>query len=266
MSEHHEDPAAHAGARAVSYLTLAATALESVVAARAARADTAVRTAHAQAGQLRGAHRAAHTAARLHWQPALRGTRPGGTTAGEAGTAWAAAQGWREHDPEAEQAATLAEQRLRELDPTALARIDRLRATGLGDADALRLAAPALDDRLTPDRAAPPQTLLGTPREAARLRGAADAEQQQADALLAVGDDPATPRVDEHAEARGQQATGYEHTAGELLASAPARSAAELAAEGFPLPLPPRADARPAAAAAGAPVPVQVRARAAAAR
>ncbi len=260
MSEHYEDPAAHAGARAVAYVTLAATALESVTAARSARADTHAAGLRREAGRLRGAHRAAHTAARLQWQPVLRG-RPGGVTAAEAGTAWAAAQGWREHDPEAAQAARAGEQRLRELDPAALARIDRLRGTGLDDVDALRLAAPALDD----ERAGPRADVHATGQEV-RLRRAADEQQQHTEALRTVGDDPATPHVVERDQAR-QAAAASGHTADELVATARAvRSAAELAAEGFPLPLPPSAAARPPAAAITLAPAVQVRALKAATR
>lgn len=262
MSEHYEDPAAHAGARAVAYITLAATALESVTAARAARADTHTAGLRREAGRLRGAHRATHTAARLQWQPVLRG-RPGGVTAAEAGTAWAAAQGWREHDPEAAQAARAGEQRLRELDPAALTRIDRLRATGLDDVDALQLAAPALDDERA--RADAHADVHATEQEA-RLRRSADGEQQHTEASRTVGDDPATPHVVERDEAR-QAAAASGHTTDELVADARAvRSAAELAAEGFPLPLPPSAAARRPAEAITPPPAVPVRALKAATR
>lgn len=158
-----DDPTAMAAARTVQYVTLAAMAAESVLAARAARTDRAAGQAATDATRLRGQYRAAHAAARLQWLPALHSRPPGGRTVDEAATAWAAAQGWTGVVEEAAQAAGLAEQRLRVLDPDLVDRLDRLRADGHSPAQALRLAGLALD---ADHRAGPPA--LGLP--------AADAE------------------------------------------------------------------------------------------
>jgi len=145
MSELAEDPAAQAGARVAQYLSLAAMAAESVLAARAARAGQGAAVERAATDRLRGQTRAAHTAARAAWAPALDPSHPGGRTSTQAGRAWAASQGWDALDPQARRAGQLAELRLRELAPELMHRLDRLRRDGTPAAEALRLAAPALD-------------------------------------------------------------------------------------------------------------------------
>ncbi len=145
MSEQpHEDPVAHASTKITSYVSLAAMAAEAVAQVAAARARERAVTDERAAAALRAGRRTAYASARLDWAPILDPRLRGRATLDEAGAAWARAQPWRP-DPEAERAAQLAEERLRELRPDVMDRYDRLRADGASPVDAMRRVAPSFD-------------------------------------------------------------------------------------------------------------------------
>jgi len=249
MSELAEDPAAQAGARVAQYLSLAAMAAESVLAARAARVGQGAAVERAATSRLRGQTRTAYTAARAAWAPALDPRHPGGRTSAEAGRAWAASQGWDALDPQARRAGQLAELRLRELAPELMHRLDRLRRDGTPAAEALRLAAPALDPDPDASRVTAPAASTGPagtgPPGAARPGSAAASP-------VVSGGPEHPPASGEHLDATAP-ATGP--AAGEPAAATPGgatrqggagqparlrRSAPALAADAYPLPAVPR--------------------------
>ncbi|MDX6256634.1 MAG: hypothetical protein QOJ11_2968 [Frankiales bacterium] len=75
-------------------------------------------------------------------------------------TAWAAAQAWRETDPDAERASDLAEDRLHDLRPAAITRYDDLRAEGFDPVTAMRQVVPLLETNPRVGKAAPVRAAL----------------------------------------------------------------------------------------------------------
>ena len=249
MSEQpHEDPVAHASTKITSYVSVAAMAAEALAQVAAARARERAAADERAASALRAERLAAYGQARLGWSPVLDPKLRERTSVTDAGRVWASAQAWRP-DPEAERASGLAEDRLRELRPDVMDRYDRLRGEGVEPADAMRRVAPWFDSppprvgEPGPDRAALPE------RDTARRAG--DAELTRYRGQSAGVDNPRAARVDEHGDAVTQAAphlarTRSEHAKASALSAAisnPAargdvpRSAATLAAEGYPKPI-----------------------------
>ncbi|NAE18019.1 hypothetical protein [Enterococcus hirae] len=130
----HEDPAGDATSSAISYVTLAIAAAQVVVnraaAARAAKGQDPVELDEA----------------RRTYAPML-GKDKGCTATSEVTlAAWTAASPWRDKHKDAEQASVNAEARLRELHPDAMDRYDQLRA-GLDPVAAMREVAPLIAER-----------------------------------------------------------------------------------------------------------------------
>ena len=159
MSEQAEDPVGHAAATLTSYVSIAAMAAEALAQVAASRARERAATDQQAAAASRAQRHAAHGQARLAWAPVLAPKTRSQASAAQTGAAWAHAQAWHA-DPEAARAATLAEQRLRELRPDAMERYDRLRQGGADPVDAMRRVAPLFDQpparpgEAVPDRAA----------------------------------------------------------------------------------------------------------------
>jgi hypothetical protein len=145
MTEHAEDPAAHAGNKIVQYVSLATMAAEALAQRAQQRAAAAAAADERATAALRAQQTAARNTARLQWQSVLDRRRGAEATLGEAGLAWAASQSWREVDPEAALASDRALERLRELRPDVMARFDRLTADGLDEVEAMRRVALFLD-------------------------------------------------------------------------------------------------------------------------
>jgi hypothetical protein len=145
MDEHAEDPVGLAGQKVVQYASLASVAAEAIAQVRQQRAAAAAATDARAVAAARAERTAALTAARAQWQPVLDGRLYGRTSVAEAGLAWAAAQGWREVDPQAALASDRALERLRELRPDVMERLDRLTGDGLHPVEAMRRVAPFLD-------------------------------------------------------------------------------------------------------------------------
>jgi hypothetical protein len=145
MDEHAEDPVGQAGQKVVQYASLATMAAEAIAQVRQQRA-AAVAAGDAQtAAAVRAQRTAALTAAQAQWQPVLDSRLRGRTSVGDAGLAWAAAQGWREVEPQASLASDRAEQRLRELRADVMERFDRLTGGGVDPVEAMRRVAPFFD-------------------------------------------------------------------------------------------------------------------------
>lgn len=145
MDEHAEDPVGQAGQKAMQYASLATMAAEAIAQVRQQRAAAAAATDARTAAAVRAQRTAALTAAQARWEPVLNSRLRGRTSVADAGLAWAAAQGWREVDPQAALASDRAEQRLRELRPDVMERFDRLTGDGLDPVEAMRRVAPFFD-------------------------------------------------------------------------------------------------------------------------
>lgn len=241
MSEYspHEDPVEHASTKVAGYVSVVAMAAETIAQVAAARARERAENDERTTAALRAQRQTAYSQARLSWSPVLDPRSRERTTVIDAGTAWATAQAWRP-DPEAERVTTLAEERLHHLRPDVMDRYDRLRAEGADPVEAMRRVAPFFDQPpARTGQAAPQRPALTEADTAAR---AAAAELTLYRGQSAAGDDPVTHRVDEHADAVGQAqphlvaATGQDLRA-RTAAAVVDRTAAVIAAEGFPAPI-----------------------------
>ena len=145
MDEHAEDPVGQAGHKVVQYASLATMAAEAIAQVAQQRAAAAAATDAHAAAAARAERTAALTAARPQWQPMLDGRLYDRSSVADAGLAWAAAQGWRELDPQAALASDRALERLRQLRPDVMDRFDRLTGEGLHPVEAMRRVAPFLD-------------------------------------------------------------------------------------------------------------------------
>lgn len=145
MDEHAEDPVGQASQKVVQYASLATMAAEAIAQVRQQRAAVAAATDARAVAAARGERTAALTAARRQWQPMLDSRLRDRTSVADAGLAWAAAQGWRESDPQAALASDRALERLRELRPDVMERFDRLSGDGLDPVEAMRRVAPFFD-------------------------------------------------------------------------------------------------------------------------
>ena len=171
MDEHAEDPVGQAGQKVMQYASLATMAAEAIAQVRQQRAAATAATNAQTAATVRAQRTAALTAAQAQWQPVLDSRLRGRTSVGDAGLAWAAAQRWRDVEPQAALASDRAEQRLRELRPDVMERFDRLTTSGLDPVEAMRRVAPFFDR---------PAARPGehTPRSALPLMPAADVGSQ----------------------------------------------------------------------------------------
>lgn len=252
MSEHAEDPVGQASTKVVQYLSLVTMAAEALAQVRQQRAAVAAATDQQTAAGLRAQQVAGHAAARLQWKPVLDPSRRGGLSVVDAGVAWAAAQAWREVDPEAAVATERAQDRLRELRPDVMARFDRLQQDGVEPIEAMRRVAPFFDRPQAREGHAvvrPELSHTGGLLDAAAVHAAAgDAERTAYAAGTAVVDDPTTVHVDERLVAAGQvephldRAATHDQQAAVLhsaagLTVAGSRIAPEIAKDGYPEPL-----------------------------
>jgi hypothetical protein len=164
MDEHAEDPVGQAGQKVVQYASLATMAAEAIAQVRQQRAAAAAAGDAQTAAAVRAHRTAALTAAQAQWQPLLDSRLRGRTSPGDAGLAWAAAQGWREVEPQAALASDRAEQRLRELRPDVMERFDRLTGGGVDPVEAMRRVAPFFDrPAARPGEHTPRSALPATP-------------------------------------------------------------------------------------------------------
>ena len=263
MSDHHPDPfgdALQQGVqRAIQLGSGAVTAAQVYLFHRSTQAravderdDRARRALHAQI-------RAEQQAGRAGWAPALDPAWLREATLVQVARAWSAAVPYSDrnvpwYEPAAATALRKCEERLRELHPYAMARYDRLRAEGLGPAEAMQEAAPlfarparAHDARATPrpmvttgeglgagrPGAGPspssggPDDLPGAGLVIAEQDRAVTAERVRAADLDAATDQTATPRTDERTTnlvaARDATATAGAATARARRAARPGR-------------------------------------------
>jgi hypothetical protein len=225
MTEHAEDPVGHASSKIVQYVSLATLAAETLAQVRQQRAAASAATDTRVAAALRAQHASARTAARLQWRPVLDPQRPRSgppVSLADAGVAWAAAQAWRDIDPEAQLASDRALQRMRELRPDVLRRYDRLTGDGLDPIEAMRRVAPFFDR---------PPAREGHPAARPALSEAQPQQRPQphrAPANAAASDDP-TPDV----EMTAGQGIGIGNEADVVLVASD-RTPPQLAADGYP--------------------------------
>lgn len=139
-----EDAVAHAGAKALQWVALAATAAEALAQITAQRAQVRAERDGEAVASARAELHARYGRDRLAWAPMLDPKTRDAAGLADTGRAWAAAQGWR-GDPEADHAATLATDRLRTLRPDEMRLYDRAVAEGADPVQAMRDVAPLMD-------------------------------------------------------------------------------------------------------------------------
>lgn len=195
---------AQLGSLLTSWAVVQARRTERRAAARAARSEQQLR-------ELREQESAAWRLARAGWAPSQ--DRRWLASAGllDAARAWSAAAAWADADPDAASAQTRCEERLRSLNPYAMARYDRLRAEGAAPFDAMRDVLPLF--------ARAPHARPGHPSPQRRALAAED---------QAPGDSPW--QQDGHQQPRAASGTPWPDASPDTAAG----DAARLAAESFP--------------------------------
>jgi hypothetical protein len=228
MIEHTEDPVAHASSKVAQYVSMATLAVEVIAQVRLQRLAVTAATDEKAAAAARAQRASSLASARVRWAPVLDDRLRAQTGVVDAGLAWAVAQGWRGVDPEAALASDRALERLREL---------RLTAGGVDPIEAMRRVAPFMDRpaaRTGEQAARAPQE---TQSSASRQHYIDTGEYLNADG--SVREQPsepqsATPRV------AGEPERVHDILVADLphlVAGMTARTAPQVASDGFPEPL-----------------------------
>ena len=144
MSEELADPVSAAEAKAIQLLQVAVIAAEGVAVLAAARAEARAARTEADAERLLEEIEAARVPAERLWRRAVDPARGGELNDRQALTAWAAAQPWRDVDPNAAEASRASLDRLHELNPVAMGSYDSLRSKGITPTQAMKSAVPVL--------------------------------------------------------------------------------------------------------------------------
>ena len=261
MDEHAEDPVGQAGQKVVQYASLATMAAEAIAQVRQQRAAAAAAGDAQTAAAVRAQRTAALTAAQAQWQPLLDNRLRGRTSLGDAGLAWATAQGWREVEPQAALASDSAEQRLRELRPDVMERFDRLTGDGLDPVEAMRRVAPFFDrPAARPGEHSPRSAVPAMPaadavpesgrdesdldrrltpsgvdtRSSASRQHYIDTGQYLPTSETAAGTARSEPRTQDEQGTQGDVLAVDAATAASTAATTCSRTAADLAKDGFP--------------------------------
>lgn len=196
MSGELADPVSAAEAKAIQLLQVAVMAAEGVAVLAAARAEARAARTEADAERLLENIEAARVPAEQLWQPALDPAQRGGLNEGQALTAWAAAQPWRDVDPRAAEASRASLDRLNELNPVAIGSYGTLQSKGIAPTQAMKSAVPLFAGTATSSTAPTtrgavihsasdaiaasyPRPLTGTAARVARQPGATGATARQ---------------------------------------------------------------------------------------
>ncbi len=204
-AETHPDPLreamTHGLQRATQIASFAGTAAQVFIYHQKTQARAAAERDERARRALQGQIRAERDAARAGWSPALdpQWLRDAGLRS--TAQAWGAAMPYADrnvpwYEPTAAAAMRKSEERLRDLHPFAMARYDRLRAEGLGPAEAMREAAPLF--ALSPRARAWPFT------PAPVLNAGTSTDPARAADLPATGSGPADLPGTEALESRGR--------------------------------------------------------------
>lgn len=145
MTEMHPDPIGDSGQKTAQYVQLVVMAAEALAVIAGARARQSAERDEAKAADIAGQLAVNHKAAQGLWEPVLADHKRGKLDVAQTLTAWSATQAWRESDPAAKRASSLAEDRLRETRPAAMMRYDELRSQGLDPVAAMRQVVPLLE-------------------------------------------------------------------------------------------------------------------------
>jgi hypothetical protein len=234
MIEHAEDPVAHASSKVAQYVSMATLAVEVIaqvrqqlLAATAAVDEQTVAAARAQRAS-------SLAAARVRWAPVLDDRLRSQTGVVDAGLAWAVAQGWRDTDPEAGLASDRALDRLRELRPDVMDRYDRLTTDGVDPIEAMRRVAPFMDRppaRAGEQASQPPADTQGS---ASRQHYIDTGQYLSGDGGPVSSSRDATSRITSEPERMHDiLLADLPH----LVAGVAARTAPQVATDGFPEPL-----------------------------
>jgi hypothetical protein len=224
QAETHPDPfreaMTHGLQRAVQVASLAGTAAQVYVYHQKTQARAAADTDERARRALQAQIRAERDAARAGWSPALDPQWLRNADLHDTAQAWGAAMPYADrnlpwYEPTAAAAMRKSEERLRDLHPFAMARYDRLRAEGVGPAEAMRETAPlfALSPRARAWPFAPvPMLSTGTGAHAGRdtdhpARGSEPADLPGSETLESRGRSIMTA-LQERARARRREPLG----------------------------------------------------------
>jgi hypothetical protein len=189
-----ETPEREASAKLAQHLAVAVQVAEAVIRLRQQRVETQAAASQQAAGAARAERIAQHAADRVVYSRAFDRDWTSTASVADLGRVWGAATGWADTDPTADVAASRAETRLAEMAPAAMDRYQHMRDSGVDRAQAMRdvLARVATESR-------PPRVFVaGAGPSAAQAN--ADTAAHEARRAEHIPDDPATPRVDEHAD------------------------------------------------------------------
>jgi hypothetical protein len=237
MIEHTEDPVAHASSKVAQYVSMATLAVEVIAQVRQQRLAVTAATDEKAAAAARAQRASSLASARVRWAPVLDDRLRAQTGVVDAGLAWAVAQGWREVDPEAALASDRALERLRELRPDVMDRYDRLTAGGVDPIEAMRRVAPFMDRppaRVGEQAARAPQD---TQSSTSRQHYIDTGEYLSADG--SVGGQPSEPQG-ATTRVAGEPERMHDILVADLphlVAGMAARTAPQVASDGFPEPL-----------------------------
>ena len=236
MIEHTEDPVASASSKVAQYVSMATLAVEVIAQVRQQRLAMTAAVDERAASAARAQRASSLAAARVRWGPLLDTKLRAQTGVVDAGLAWAVAQGWRDVDPEAALASDRALERLREIRPDVMDRYDRLTADGVDPIEAMRRVAPFMDR--PPARAGEQASRTSPDTESSTSR------QHYIDTGQYLGADENSAPVSGSRDSTTRVAGEPERMHDILLADLPhlaagvaARTAPQVATDGFPEPL-----------------------------
>lgn len=257
-----DGPEREASAKLAQHLAVAAQVAEAVIRMRQHQVERQAASTQQAAAAARAERTAQHAADRMVWTPALDSTWTSQADLPDLGRSWAAAAGWADTDPVANIAATRVEARLSDLAPAAMAHFDELRQTGTSRLEAMREVLARLT---TESSSREPRVFVAEPGQAAAAttQAGTDTTADQVRQFPWPPNDPARPRVDEHAEGVGAAEPRAERGAGQQGADgrfavrrttdAGNPHAADVAAYSYPRPY---ARVTPIKAGKAAPTPV----------
>ena len=189
-----EAPEREASAKLAQHLAVAVQVAEAVIRLRQQRVESQVAASRQATGAARAERLARHAADRVVYSRVFDRDWAASASLHDLGRAWGAAAGWADTDPTADVAATRAEARLREMAPAAMERYHHARE---GGADRVQAMGDVLE-RVTAE-SRPPRVFVADAAPSA-AQAHADTAAHEARRSERTPDDPATPRVDEHAD------------------------------------------------------------------
>lgn len=168
-----------AGAKVAQALAVAVQVAEAVVRLRAQKTAGREAAARQSEGAMKAQRTAHYAADRVTWSRTSEPRWLQDASIPDLGRAWGAATGWADTDPAAARAADRVEDRLRTIDPEAMAGYDQARAAGADRMTAMR----DVFSQRAADSTAAQRVFVGHPADATTAPAAGDADS----AVVATG-------------------------------------------------------------------------------